>query len=64
LSSAELLAGKFSKRYNAVIVAVSHEEYRTLDEGFFSSVTLPNAVLVDVKGIYRNRIKNMVYWSL
>ncbi len=64
LSSAELLAGKFSKRYNAVIVAVSHEEYRTLDEGFFTSVTLPNAVLVDVKGIYRNRIKNMVYWSL
>ena len=64
LSSAELLAGKFSKRYNAVIVAVSHEEYRTLDEGFFTSVTLQNAVLVDVKGIYRNRIKNMVYWSL
>jgi|SRR5574344_511843 UDP-N-acetyl-D-glucosamine/UDP-N-acetyl-D-galactosamine dehydrogenase len=64
LNSAELLAGKLTKKYDAVVVAVAHEEYRTLDEGFFRSVTVPEAVLVDVKGIFRNKIQKMVYWSL
>lgn len=64
LSSSDLLAGKISKRYDAVVVAVSHDEYRTLDEAFFRSITSSSAVLVDVKGILRNKIKELVYWSL
>jgi len=50
--------------YNAVVVAVSHKEYKKLDESYFKSITTKNAVLVDLKGLYRNQIKELTYWSL
>jgi UDP-N-acetyl-D-galactosamine dehydrogenase len=50
--------------YDAVIVAVNHDKYKDLDEAYFRSITTPKALLVDVKGIYRNKIKDMNYWSL
>jgi UDP-N-acetyl-D-galactosamine dehydrogenase len=52
------------KDYNAVIVAVNHRKYNDLDEAFFKNITTPHALLVDVKGTYRNKIQNMKYWSL
>ncbi|HNW76213.1 MAG TPA: nucleotide sugar dehydrogenase [Bacteroidales bacterium] len=50
--------------YDAVIVAVGHKPYAELDESYFKSITTPGAVLVDVKGMYRNKIKELNYWSL
>ncbi len=50
--------------YDAVIVAVNHDEYMMLDETYFDSITSDNAIIVDVKGIYRNKIKELVYWNL
>ena len=50
--------------YNAVVVAVSHKPYTKLDEAYFKSITTKNAILVDVKGLYRGKIKDMTYWSL
>lgn len=52
--------------YDAVIVAVAHDEYKNLDEDFYKSLVanVPNAILADIKGLYRNRIKDMDYWSL
>jgi UDP-N-acetyl-D-galactosamine dehydrogenase len=50
--------------YDAVILAVNHKEYCQLNEVYFQSLSAPNAVFVDVKGIYRGKIKKMVYWSL
>ena len=50
--------------YNAVIVAVSHKDYMKFDESYFKSITTKNAILVDLKGIYRNKIKELSYWSL
>jgi len=50
--------------YNAVVVAVSHNDYLNLDETYFKSITSKNAILVDVKGLYRNKIKELSYWSL
>jgi UDP-N-acetyl-D-galactosamine dehydrogenase len=58
------LVEKTDGDYDAVVVAVSHKEYKDLDESYFKSVTRNNAILIDVKGIYRHRIKNMTYWSL
>jgi UDP-N-acetyl-D-galactosamine dehydrogenase len=52
------------KDYNAVIVAVNHSAYKDLDEAYFQSITAPNAMIVDIKGSFRNKIKNMEYWSL
>ncbi|MES2646401.1 MAG: nucleotide sugar dehydrogenase [Bacteroidota bacterium] len=50
--------------YDAVIVTVIHQEYSTLDEGYFSDLLKPNGLLADVKGYYRNRISSLHYWSL
>jgi len=52
------------KNYDAVIVAVSHKDYFNLDEEYFKSITNNNAIFVDVKGIFRNKIKTLTYWSL
>ncbi|WP_430812002.1 MULTISPECIES: nucleotide sugar dehydrogenase [unclassified Carboxylicivirga] len=51
-------------KYNAVIVAVNHDEYVKLDEAYFKSIMVDEGVFVDVKGIYRNKIKDLTYWSL
>lgn len=58
------LVDKLRNDYDAVIVAVNHEEYIKLDENYFLSITGEKPVLVDVKGIYRGKIKEMIYWSL
>jgi UDP-N-acetyl-D-galactosamine dehydrogenase len=53
-----------SKDYDAVIVAVSHAPYTELDEAYFQSITSDNAVLVDIKGLYRGQMQELQYWSL
>jgi UDP-N-acetyl-D-galactosamine dehydrogenase len=51
--------------YHAVIVAVNHDAYANLTEEELSNfMEGGNGVLIDLKGIYRNRIKNLDYWSL
>jgi len=55
---------KLGKGYDGVIVAVNHQEYKKLDEKYFKSILSIKGVLVDVKGIYRNHIKGITYWSL
>ena len=55
---------KIAKGYDGVIVAVNHKEYKALDEKYFKSVLANKGVLVDVKGIYRGKMKNILYWSL
>ena len=54
-----------SGTYDAIIVAVNHEEYANLPESHFKSM-LPTGrgVLVDIKGIYKDQIKDIEYWSL
>lgn len=58
------LIDEVNNKYNAVIVAVNHSEYVELDEGYFKSIMLDNGVFVDVKGIYKDKIKELTYWSL
>nr|WP_246558711.1 nucleotide sugar dehydrogenase [Hymenobacter piscis] len=50
--------------YDAVIVAVSHQPYTQHDEAYFQSITSENAVLVDLKGLFRGKVQDMQYWSL
>jgi UDP-N-acetyl-D-galactosamine dehydrogenase len=51
--------------YDAVIVAVSHKPYLDKDESYFESITADNAVLVDIKGLYRSKpMRDLHYWSL
>jgi len=55
---------KMGKGYDGVIVAVNHKEYLHLDEKYFKKLLSSKGVLVDVKGIYRRRFKDLAYWSL
>ena len=50
--------------YDAIVVAVPHKDYITLNESYFLSLVKGPAVLGDVKGIYRHRIQTLEYWSL
>lgn len=50
--------------YDAVIVAVAHHEYREMSESDFLKLANPNCLLVDVKGLFRNSIEKLEYWSL
>lgn len=51
-------------KYDAVVVAVAHKPYRDLDEAWFRSVMNDKPILVDLKGLYRRKVKDMIYWSL
>ncbi|MBI4947889.1 MAG: nucleotide sugar dehydrogenase [Bacteroidetes bacterium] len=55
---------KLGKHYDGVIIAVNHKEYKNLNEKYFKSILSSKGILVDVKGLYRNKIKNINYWSL
>ncbi|MBX3164298.1 MAG: nucleotide sugar dehydrogenase [Bacteroidetes bacterium] len=55
---------KIGKGYDGVIVAVNHKEYTTLDEKYFKSLLSAKGILVDVKGMYRGKMKGLTYWSL
>jgi len=58
------LAENIVDNYDAVIVAVSHKDYADFDEGYFKTITAPDGILIDLKGVYRNRISELTYWSL
>jgi UDP-N-acetyl-D-galactosamine dehydrogenase len=53
-----------SGKYRAIVVAVSHEAYRNLNEAYFESLSEDAGFLLDIKGIYRNKIERMHYLSL
>lgn len=50
--------------YDAVVVAVHHKEYRSMTEADFIKITKQPSILVDLKGLYRGKVKTMQYWSL
>jgi len=50
--------------YDAVIVAVNHSEYENLPESYFEELVDADGVFVDLKGIYRGKIRKFLYWSL
>lgn len=58
------LATEVSKGYDAVIVAVNHKEYANYNAEYFNSILAANGLVVDLKGIYRNKLENINYWSL
>jgi UDP-N-acetyl-D-glucosamine/UDP-N-acetyl-D-galactosamine dehydrogenase len=51
--------------YDAVVLAVSHREYIKMEEADFKKY-LKNGtgLFVDIKGAFKNRIKDLEYWSL
>lgn len=53
------------KDYDAIIVAVNHNEYKTMNEADFKKyLKNETGVFIDVKGIFKNKISDLEYWSL
>jgi UDP-N-acetyl-D-galactosamine dehydrogenase len=51
--------------YDAIIVAVNHDEFAAFNEAYFKALLKDGkGILVDVKGSYRNQIQDLTYWSL
>lgn len=47
-----------------VVVAVSHDAYKQLDENYFLNLTKEGAILVDIKNMYKSKISQLEYWTL
>ncbi|WP_417266303.1 nucleotide sugar dehydrogenase [Brumimicrobium sp.] len=59
------LSKNIGSNYDAVIVAVNHEEYTKLEENdFLKFFKDGKGVFVDIKGVFKNKIKELEYWSL
>jgi UDP-N-acetyl-D-galactosamine dehydrogenase len=61
------LTEKIDTHYQAIIVAVNHDKYANLEVAYFKELASENALIVDLKGIYRNKLQNvsgLKYWSL
>lgn len=50
--------------YDAVVVAVAHQAYRTLDADFFLSIMPKEPILLDLKALYKNLPPQIEYWRL
>jgi UDP-N-acetyl-D-galactosamine dehydrogenase len=50
--------------YDAVIIIVPHNSYKNFDDAYFASITKKEAIIADLKGMYRHKISSRHYWSL
>lgn len=53
-----------SGKYDAIVVAVSHQQYVGLTEDWFMQYAAKGCVFVDVKGIFKDKVDSFAYWSL
>jgi UDP-N-acetyl-D-glucosamine/UDP-N-acetyl-D-galactosamine dehydrogenase len=58
------ISEKAGDHYDALIMAVAHQEFALLDEDYFRSISAEHGIFMDVKGIYRNKINTLTYMSL
>ena len=58
------LVKSLGKNYDAIIIAVNHNEFKNLNEEWFASALSKDGLVVDIKGILKGKIKNLNYWSL
>lgn len=60
------LVDNISDDYDAVIVAVNHNEYQSLDASYFKSISNANPILMDIKAIYKQPApdEGLTYWRL
>lgn len=52
------------KKYDAIILAVPHKEYAQLTEAHFLELAGPDCIFIDIKGVFRNKMSTLHYWSL
>jgi UDP-N-acetyl-D-glucosamine/UDP-N-acetyl-D-galactosamine dehydrogenase len=50
--------------YDAVIVAVAHDEYKSLSPSYFTQIMKPDPILIDLKALYSKPGNEITYWRL
>jgi UDP-N-acetyl-D-galactosamine dehydrogenase len=58
------LNDKPQKKYDAFIVSVAHSEYAVLEEDYFLNMANEDAIIVDLKNLYKNKINILQHWTL
>jgi UDP-N-acetyl-D-glucosamine/UDP-N-acetyl-D-galactosamine dehydrogenase len=58
------LIGEPNKKYDLIILSVSHKEYLNLTRKDFRKIANEKCVFIDVKGTYRLKNTGLTYWSL
>lgn len=59
------LVPEADNKYDAIIVAVNHEEYTQMkEEDFKKLLRNGDGLVVDIKGFLKDKIKELEYWSL
>lgn len=58
------LIEKPKDQYDAIILAVNHEQYMNLSETDFKKLVGDQGLLYDVKGVFRDKMKELNYLSL
>lgn len=53
-----------NKKYDAIVLAVNHQQYATLDEAYLKDLSTGQSLIYDVKGVYRGKISGLRYLSL
>jgi UDP-N-acetyl-D-galactosamine dehydrogenase len=58
------LSSKLSNNYEVVIVAADHSVYNNLGEDYFCGISGPQALIMDLKGMFQGKVTQRKYWSL
>jgi UDP-N-acetyl-D-galactosamine dehydrogenase len=53
-----------NKKYDAIVLAVNHQQYATLDESYLKGLSTEESLVYDVKGVFRGKITELKYLSL
>lgn len=53
-----------SGKYDAFVLTINHSDYLLLEESDLLGFSAPNALFYDVKGVFKKKIRKMVYKSL
>lgn len=51
-------------KYDAIILAVCHDDYKNITEDYLSSISNPDALFADLKGAFKGKLSKLKYWSL
>ncbi len=58
------LKKEITSKYDVIVVAVSHDVYKYLEEDYFINLANEGAILVDIKNMYQSKITKLEYWTL
>jgi UDP-N-acetyl-D-galactosamine dehydrogenase len=58
------LSSQLSNNYDIIIMAADHSVYFNLGEDYFCAISGPQALIMDLKGMFQGKVTQRKYWSL